>query len=298
MAQAHWVRDQLTSKNANLSVTIDGIRTQGDRDANASLAAIGGKGVFVKEIEDALLRQEIDVAVHSLKDVPQKLPDGLILGSHPKRENPRDVLISRVGKLIHELPKGSKVGTGSPRRRAQIQYRYHEHQYKFEPVRGNVETRIEKLKKGQVDALVLALAGLKRLGLEDEITQILEPEIMLPAACQGAIGLEIRREDDELIKILETIKDPESDCCIRAERAFLKGIGGDCTIPLGALAHVSKREIKMKAVLLNEEGSQLVKAEESGALDRPEYVGSLLAERILHDGGSDIILASKARHCK
>jgi hydroxymethylbilane synthase len=288
--QTEWVMAELKKKNPTLEITAVQISSAGDKDTVTEIQKFGGKGVFVKELEEALLSKDIDLAVHSLKDVPQSLPHGLCLGAYPLREDPRDAVISRFGEQIHELPKNSIVGTGSPRRKAQIHFKYKKRSYRIEPIRGNVDTRLKKLQSGQYDAVVLALAGLKRLGLESEITQILEPQDMLPAPCQGCLGLEVREDNKDILSLLEEIRHPASDTTARAERAFLQGLGGDCSIPLGAYSRIDKDKIFMEAVLFDESAQTRVTAVEEGPSNLPELVGAQLAGRLLFNGGSSILL--------
>lgn len=289
VTQARWVADELKKKNPGLEISFQEIVTAGDKDQSANFQAAGGKGVFVKEIEDALLANEIDLAVHSLKDVPQTLPDGLMLGPFPAREDFRDAVVSRFGEVLGELPRKSTVGTSSPRRQAQIAHLFKKRGYNIEPMRGNVDTRLKKLQEGKYDAIVLAAAGLKRLGLEGEITHILEPSVFLPAAAQGCLGLELREKDAVTLALLETIKDPVANITAVAERAFLMGIGGNCYVPVGAYSEIVGDELKMKAVILDTTGEKAVTATERGPKTEPQLVGFQLAERLLHEGGSELM---------
>lgn len=289
VAQAEWVAAELKKTSPELKIEFKRISTTGDRDANSALTAIGGKGVFVKEIEDALLSNDIDLAIHSLKDMPQSLPSGLCLGPYPKREVSADALISRFGEQLHELPRGSTIGTSSPRRQAQIAYRFKKRGYRLVPLRGNVETRLKKLTEGHYDAIVLAQAGLKRLGLDGEITQILPDDVLLPAPGQGCLGLELREDDEKTLKIITTIKDSSSDITARAERAFLAAIGGDCMVPLAAQATIVGAEIKMRALLVHPSGAKAVESLQTGEIHQPEYVGARLAERLLMEGGAELL---------
>lgn len=294
VVQAEAVAALLRAAHPSIEIDFSRITTSGDRDTTPSIQAMGGKGVFVKEIEEALFKREIDLAVHSLKDVPQTLPPGLILGPCPKREDVRDVLISRFGEQLRELPKGSTIGTGSPRRVAQIRHRYWNRGYRLEPVRGNVDTRLRKVEEGQYDAIVLAAAGLKRLGLQGEVTEYLPPDEIMPAPAQGCLGLELRDDRRDLFHLLESIRDVESDITARAERAFLQALGGDCNVPVGAFSAVVGRTLVMKAVLLDPSGEKAVPAAQDGSTGEPELVGAQLAERLLHDGGSELLFAQAA----
>jgi hydroxymethylbilane synthase len=290
VTQSEWVGAALKEKNPALAITYVHMKTEGDKDLSSSLQSLGGKGVFVKEIETALLKNEIDLAVHSLKDVPQTLPPGLRLGATPKREDQRDAVISRFGEQLNELPRGSTIGTSSPRRQAQIRYRYPKKQYRLEPLRGNVETRIKKLQDGEYDSIVLALAGVRRLGLENEIHQIMELDELMPAPGQGALGLEHRIEDEATKELIESIRHDESDIRSRAERAFLQALGGNCLIPLGAYAVVTNDEIRMVGQLLDMKGERSIRVEERGSAHEPELVGAKLAGRLLFEGGSEIMM--------
>ncbi len=291
VAQTEWLGRELQKANPGLEVSYQRIVTTGDRQSEGGELGVQTKGVFVKEIEEALFRNEIDLAVHSMKDMPQEIPAGLVMGPSPMREDPRDVLISRFGEYLHELPRRSTIGTSSPRRQAQIQNKYKKRGYNLEPIRGNVDTRLKKLFDGKVDAIVLAYAGIKRLGLEKEVTQVLEFEDMLPAACQGLLGLELRCEDAATLALIETIKDGPSDTVARAERAFLQGLGGNCNIPVGVGSTLDGDNLKMKALLFDPKGEKRVEAIQDGSSTQPEYVGAQLAERLLYNGGSELMMS-------
>lgn len=292
VTQARWVGDRLAARHPGLEVEYRQITTTGDRDAQSALTAIGGKGVFVKEIEEALRSRDIDLAIHSLKDVPQTLAAGLRLGPAPLREDPRDAVVSRFGELLRELPRGSTIGTSSPRRAAQIRNRYARRLYRVEPIRGNVDTRLKKVQAGDYDSVVLAAAGLNRLGLSGEITEVLDPEEMMPAPCQGCLGLELREDDASTLELLHLIRDEAADVTSRAERAFLQALGGDCLIPVGAFAQLSGANLTLSAVLLDAGGARAVRAREEGASAEAELVGAKLAGRLLMEGGSEILLGS------
>lgn len=291
VTQAEWVGGLIHRANPTIDVEFVRIVTTGDRETTAPLQSMGGKGVFVKEIEEALQFKSIDLAVHSLKDVPQMLPPGLRLGPSPEREDVRDVLVSRFGELLREMPKGSTIGTGAPRRIAQIRRLYWKRGYRIEPIRGNVDTRLQKVRDGKYDAVVLAAAGLKRLGLEGEITEYLEPEDMMPAPCQGCLGLELREDRADLLSVLESIKHPPSDITARAERAFLQALGGDCNVPVAAFSVVVGKTLVMKAILLDASGEKSVAAAEDGLASEPELVGAKLAGRVLFEGGSELLIS-------
>jgi hydroxymethylbilane synthase len=290
VAQAAWVGAALKKTQPGLEIEFIRITTTGDRDTGSALPAIGGKGVFVKEIEEALLKKEIDLAVHSLKDVPQALPPGLRLGPYPEREDVRDVLVSRFGEQLRELPKGSTIGTGSPRRTAQVRRLYAKRTYRIEPIRGNVDTRIRKVENGEFDAVILAAAGLRRLGLADRITEYLSPDDIMPAPGQGCLGLEAREDDKDIFKMLEGIRHADSDVTARAERSFLQGIGGDCHVPVAAWSVVNGSKLSMKAMLLDPAGEKAISTAEEGDAAEPELVGAKLAGRLLFEGGSELML--------
>jgi hydroxymethylbilane synthase len=290
IAQSEWVAGQLAQIDSGMDVEFLRIKTAGDIHSQASNSrATDGKGIFVKEIEDALLGGEIDLAVHSLKDMPRDLPQGLCLGAFPKREDNRDAVVSRQSIGLNDLPSGSVIGTGSPRRRAQIGYRFKDKNFQFKSITGNVETRLKKLDDGQYDVIILAYAGLKRLHLNHRAAQILETEEMLPAPGQGCLGLEIRAGDRETAKMLERIKDEPSDLTARAERAFLLRLEGDCFIPLGASAKLGGENIHMQAILLSPDGGIAVETKTTGTKSDPEAVGVRLAEQLLVEGGAEIL---------
>ena len=238
LAQAHELRDRLAAAHPELAapdaVAIVVIRTTGDRIQDRTLAEAGGKGLFTKEIEEALVAGTVDVAVHSMKDVPTLQPDGLELACFLPREDPRDCLFARSGTSLDDLPQGAVVGTAGLRRQAQVLLRRPD--LKIVPIRGNVQTRMAKMAAGEVDATLLALAGLRRLGLEKEATAILEPDVMLPAVAQGCIGLEIRTDDDRMRGILAPLDCAESRMRVTAERALLEVLDGSCRTPIAALA--------------------------------------------------------------
>ena len=231
LVQTEWVRDRIREHDPRATVEIVPIRTSGDRFQHLPIEKIGAKGVFIKEIEEALLEGAIDVAVHSMKDLPTELPEGLAIAAVPQREDPRDVMVSHVAESLAALPAGARVGTGSIRRRAQVLNQRPD--LAVVPIRGNVDTRLAKLERGEVDALLLALAGMKRLGREREATQTLPPETWLSAVAQGALGLETRRHEVERLRFLN--HEP-SALEVEAERAFLRRLEGGCQVPVGARA--------------------------------------------------------------
>jgi len=288
-AQAEWIGRELKSASPDLNVSFTWITTTGDKIKAPSLQDVGGKGLFVKEIEESLLGNEIDLAVHSLKDLPQMLSPGLQLGPFPRREDPRDALLSRFGEHLHELPRGSIIGTSSPRRRAQI-YNCYKKKYAVEPIRGNVDTRLKKLENGDYAAIVVAAAGLKRLGLESSITQTLEFDEMLPAPGQGCLGLELRADDERILNLVEKIKHEPSDFTARAERSFLQAVGGDCFTPVACSAIMVGEELHMEALILDPDGTTAYRVQEQGPATEAELVGAKLGGRLLYEGGSEILI--------
>jgi len=276
LAQAQEVRDRLVLAHPELAaddaVEIVVIKTTGDRVQDRTLAEIGGKGLFTKEIEEALLDGRIDVAVHSMKDVPTWLPDGLALGAILPREDPRDALFARHGGSLAELPAGTVVGTASLRRQAQVLLLRPD--LEVVPLRGNVQTRLRKLDEGQVDATLLAIAGLRRLGMAERVTALLAPEEMLPAVAQGAIGLEIRADDAATHALIAALDDPLSARRVTAERACLAVLDGSCRTPIAALAEFEDAAtLHLRALVCMPDGSRVERAERHGPADEAEALG-------------------------
>lgn len=283
LTQTKWVISQLKAKNSDIEFEIKVISTAGDRIQDVSLDKIGGKGVFVKEIEEQLLDKKIDLAVHSMKDMPGELPEGLMFSWVPPREDFRDALILKEGyHSLEDLPKGAAIATGSKRREYQLLKARND--LKILPIRGNIDTRLRKMKEQNLDGIILAAAGLKRLGVYSELEkniQLLDPNLMLPSPAQGALALEIREEHIELHKIIESIRDDETHLQITCERAFLKGIGGNCHIPIGGLCTIKDDGIELEGLLGNEDGSVLVNKKISGNKSEAEKIGYQLAQSIL-----------------
>ena len=293
LAQARWVQARLGEKEPGARPEIRIIRTEGDRSRSVPLASGTTVGIFVREIEEELLSGRIDLAVHSLKDLPTAQPDGLEVAAIPVREDPRDVLVLREGKGLDDLPRGAVVGTGSPRRIGQI--RAVRPDLRFEAIRGNVDTRIRKLREGQVAALVLAAAGLNRLGITDITFHPFPLEMVLPAPGQGALGIEIRAGDGALAHLLRRVLDhPQSSAAARAERAFLKALGGGCQMPVGALGTVEGEDLRLQGAVAAVDGSAVLRDEERGPVSSPESVGERLGGRMLQGGAADL-MARKAR---
>lgn len=282
---------ELIRAKLGYDVELVDVTTEGDVN-QAPLASMGGTGVFVSALRDALLRGEVDLAVHSLKDLPTYPQDGITLAAVPQREDPRDVVVARDGLTLGELPVGSTVGTGSPRRVAQLQALGLG--LEIVDVRGNVDTRIGKVTSGQLDAVILARAGLARLGRADEATEVLDPLQMLPAPGQGALAVECRTSDAELAKSLaEALEDPRTRAAVDAERAVLATLEAGCSAPLGALAEVAEGEdgdeIWIRAVALSYDGALTVRMSMTGSPDDPVGVGRRLAEQMLDDGARSLI---------
>ncbi|MGQ9368732.1 hydroxymethylbilane synthase [Azospirillum sp. ST 5-10] len=267
LAQAHETRDRLAAAHPDLAgpdaIAIVVIKTTGDRILDRTLAEAGGKGLFTKEIEEALQDGRIDLAVHSMKDVPTWLPDGLELAALLPREDPRDAFFARGGHGLDSLPAGSVVGTAGLRRQAQVLERRPD--LTVVPLRGNVQTRLAKLDAGEVDATLLALAGLRRLGLTERISAVLEPEVMLPAVAQGAIGIEIRSADDRTRACVAALNCPATAKRVAAERALLAALDGSCRTPIAALAELAGDRLELRAKVLSPDGRQVFRAERSGA---------------------------------
>lgn len=285
--QANWVKDRLVQAHPDLRVTLIKIKTTGDKIQDAPLAKIGGKGLFVKEIEEALLKERADLAVHSIKDVPTEFPEGLHLSVITKREDPRDVLISKDGKPLKDLPKGAKIGTSSLRRQAQLLH--FRSDFELIPLRGNLDTRLKKLKTMNLDAIVLALAGVKRLGFDEKITEIIPPEVSLPAIGQGALGIETRMADQEVESRIRLLNDRDSSIAINAERAFLKKLEGGCQVPIAAFARIVGTTLHIDGLVGTIDGKRLIRHHVEGPIERAESLGVELAEILLGEGAKEIL---------
>ncbi len=287
LVQSEWVKREVEARHSEVRVELVKIKTKGDKIVDAPLSKVGGKGLFVKEIEDALLKGDVDLAVHSMKDVPAALQNGLQLTVYPKREDPRDAFVSSLFGKVEDLPQGALVGTSSLRRSAQLLHIRSDLQ--IVPLRGNVDTRLRKLDNNELQAIVLAAAGLRRLGLSDRITTVLPPEVVLPAIGQGVLGLEVRRDDQKTQDLISFLNDPETELAARAERAFLKELEGGCQVPLAGYARVEKDRIVMDGMVAELDGSVILRQQGSGGRDKPEGVGVALA-RQLKAAGADWIL--------
>jgi hydroxymethylbilane synthase len=295
LAQAAAVAEGLRRLGAD--VEIIPVKTEGDRLFGARLAELGGKGLFVRELEEALAEGTIDAAVHSLKDLPAEQPDGLVLAAFAEREDPRDVVVTRAGGGLEDLPKAAVVGTSSLRRRAfALAVRP---DLVVEPIRGNVDTRMRKLTAGACDALILAAAGLSRLGLHPPHVTPLAPDRFVPAVGQGILGIEVRRDDGSTLRLVRALDHAETRTCALAERAFLRRLGASCATPMAGHAVVSRAvvgaRLTMTAVVASEDGRQILRAEAGGAPEDPERLGRGLAEGLLAQGAASVAALNPGR---
>jgi len=286
LRQANEVIEKLRASHPGLELEARIIKTRGDKILDAPLAKIGDKGLFVKELELALLRKEISFAVHSMKDLPTEAPEGLCIAAVPERVDPSDALITS-GPALADLPAGARLGSSSLRRRAQL--RNYRTNLLISDLRGNLDTRLRKLDSGEFDGVVLAYAGLYRMGWTDRITEKIPSEICLPAVGQGALAIEARDDDADVIEMLEALDHAESHAAVLAERSLLRALGGGCQAPVGALAAIETGKLKLAGVVASLDGSRLVRAEVSGDPENPEELGEELA-RVLISAGADRIL--------
>ena len=289
--QANHIREQL-SKLYNVESELVRIRTSGDHFQAAAVAQIGTKGVFIKELEDALLAGLVDIAVHSMKDVPTETPGGLSFPAITRREDVRDCLVSQEGRTLEKLPPHARIGTSSLRRQAQL--RLHRPDLEAIDLRGNVDTRLKKLAAGEFDAVVLAKAGVDRLGLSDQITQVLPTHIMLPAVGQGALGIEARTDDSQTCELLAALDDDDTRACVTSERALLRELQGGCQVPLGAWARLDAGGLLLEACVLSADGKESLRRERHGPPESADKIGTELG-RILIDAGADRILRLAGR---
>ncbi len=284
--QANWVKSELEREYPGIEVSLTVIKTKGDKILDVPLAKVGGKGLFVKEIEDALLSHDIDLAVHSMKDVPTELPEGLQVTIFPPREDPRDAFFSHTGKSLKEMPEGAVIGTSSLRRIAQILNAYPH--LKTKDLRGNVDTRLKKLERGEYDGIILAYAGVKRLGWADKVTELLDPIISLPAIAQGALGIETRINDDFNNQRLAFFHDPKTALAVRTERSLLRTLEGGCQVPIAAYATVDENnKISLTGLVAALDGRKIIKETASGI--EPEKLGEGLARTLLQHGAGELL---------
>jgi len=289
MWQAQHIQQRLQSLYPGMQVEILGMTTTGDQILDSPLSNIGGKGLFVKELEQALADGRADLAVHSMKDVPMNLPDGFSLAAIGEREDPRDAFVSNNFSGLEDLPSGSVVGTSSLRRQSQLKARFP--QLEVASLRGNVHTRLRKLDEGQYSAIILAAAGLKRLGLEDRITSLISTGHSIPAVGQGALGIEINAAREDLLKVLAPLAHPETAACVIAERALSRALAGSCQVPIGAFAEMHGQEIHMVGFVSSIDGTQMVRDEVRGPATQPESLGLALADRLIALGAQPILAA-------
>ncbi|MDD2914376.1 MAG: hydroxymethylbilane synthase [Gallionella sp.] len=289
MWQAEHIRDRLRALYPQTEVSILGMTTQGDQILDVTLSKIGGKGLFVKELETALEDGRADLAVHSLKDVPMHLPDGFVLAAIGEREDPHDAFVSNQYADLATLPAGSVVGTSSLRRESQLRARFPH--LNIEPLRGNVQTRLRKLDEGQYAAIILAAAGLKRLGLGSRIRGIISSEDSLPAVGQGALGIECRADRADVIACLQPLHHPDTAACVLAERAMSRVLAGSCQVPLGGFAEVRNDKLRMRGFVASPDGQRMVHAELTGEIGAPEALGKLVADALLAQGAGEILAA-------
>ncbi|MEM9924160.1 MAG: hydroxymethylbilane synthase [Cyanobacteria bacterium P01_D01_bin.50] len=290
LIQTYWVQEQLSKSFPNIKFEVHTMSTKGDKILDVALAKIGDKALFTKELELGMMNREIDFAVHSLKDLPTRLPEGLGLAAITERENPADALVvneKHKDKQIETLPEGAVIGTSSLRRLAQL--RHHFPHFEFKDVRGNLNTRLAKLDAGEYDALILAAAGLGRLGMADRIHQVIPKEISLHAVGQGALGIECLSDNQQLISLLKVIEHPQTrDRCL-AERAFLRDLEGGCQVPIGVNTQINGEELTMTGIVASIDGTKRIQDTISGSLSEPEKLGSELAQRLREQGAQEIL---------
>ena len=285
--QANWIKSQLEERNPGMTVELVRIMTKGDKILDVPLSQVGGKGLFVKEIEDALLDGRADIAVHSMKDVPTELPPGLHLAVITEREDPRDAWFSKDGVDFRDLPQGALVGTSSLRRQTQLKALRPD--LRFEHLRGNVDTRLRKLEEGLYDAIVLAAAGVKRLGLADKVTEYLADDVVLPATGQGAVGIECRVQDAETNALIAPLNHRASWLAVTAERAFLATLEGGCQVPIAGYAQLDGDTLKMRGLVGSLDGETLIRGSREGGTNDAQLIGQALGEEILDRGGREIL---------
>jgi len=285
--QANHIKSCIETLFPQIDVEIITISTKGDRITDRPLSMVGGKGLFVKEIENALFSNEIDLAVHSMKDMPGELPEGLVIGAIPERENPFDVMISKDNKLLADYPAKARIGTSSLRRGSQLKAARPD--LEILSIRGNLDTRIKKLKSGEYDAIVLAAAGLRRLGQENEITQYLDETLMVPAVGQGALCIETRENDLDIMPVMKKLDHGPTRICVTGERAFLRQIEGSCHIPVACYGEIKENQVIMTALVASEDGQEVIKRQIACPGDRVEEYGRKLADQLLENGGKRIL---------
>jgi hydroxymethylbilane synthase len=287
LTQSTWVADAIRKEHPEVEVELVIIRTKGDIMEDVSLVKLGGKGLFIKEIEEALLRREVDIAVHSMKDVPGELPDELEIAVTPPREDPRDVLISRGDRKLEEMPRGARIGTCSLRRGLQLRGRMPD--LEIVPLRGNLDTRIKKIETEGLDGVIVAAAGIRRMGWVAKVSQFIPVEMMLPAVGQGILGIETRRGDDRVLEAIAFLNDPVTGCEAGAERAFLKRLGGGCQLPIAGYAKKTGDRITLEGLVGSVDGRVMIRDVVEGAAARFDALGTGLADEILGRGGRALL---------
>ena len=287
MWQAEHIKTQLNLLYPDLTIQIKGFKTQGDIILDKSLATIGGKGLFIKELEQALLNKDADLAVHSMKDLPMNIMEDFQLAAITKREDPRDAFISELYNSLDDLPAGSVVGTSSLRRQSQIKAKYPH--LEIRPLRGNLQTRLNKLKKGDYAAIILAAAGLIRLGLKEKITMFLETNISIPAVGQGALGIEILSGNEELHTLIKPLNDENSARCVLAERMVSRSLAGSCTVPLGAYAFIEKESLIINGFVATPDGNHFIHAETKGDKAQFYSLGESLSQLLIEQGAKELL---------
>lgn len=288
--QANFVKEKLLQLSPYLEISIIGVSTEGDRILDVPLNKIGGKGLFVKELEDVLLKKQADIAVHSMKDVPAVLPEGLMIGAILERENPCDVFVSKQYESLEDMPKNAVIGTSSLRRQAQVLALRPD--LKIKSLRGNVDTRLRKLEQGEYDAIILAYAGLQRLGFQKKIRQIFKPEEMLPGIGQGALGIECRREDEDILNLIQALEDPITAACVNAERSMNALLQGGCESPIAGLATLTNdfpKQLILRGLVAELDGSLILTAEKQGGLNEAAEIGEHVARALKLKGADKII---------
>jgi hydroxymethylbilane synthase len=284
--QANWTKSELEKQQPGLTVELIPIKTTGDKILDVPLAKIGGKGLFTKELDEALLEGRIDLAVHSLKDVPFQLPDGIDFAAIPEREDPRDAFVSN-GPKLHELRKDSRIGTSSLRRQVQLRHRFPE--LDLVTLRGNVDTRLRKLAAAEFDGIVLAVAGLKRLGYAERVTQILDDDIMVSAVGQGALGIVCRSQDSATRTTLQSLDHSPTRTAVTAERALLRALGGSCQVPVAGKAKLDGQRLTIKGLIASLDGKRVIADELAGSSDQAYTLGLELGQRLLSMGAGEIL---------
>lgn len=288
--QAQYVQDRLIAAHPGIETEIFGMTTQGDRDKRSPLSQIGGKGVFVKELEQALLQGEADIAVHSMKDVPCVLPDGLSIGAICDRADPRDAFVSEKYRHIGEVPAGGRIGSSSLRRRLQLRSRFPDLEYC--ELRGNVDTRLEKLAAGEFDGIILAAAGLDRLGLQDRISEHISTQYCIPSAGQGAVGIESRADDTRVNELLRSINHPATEFCVTCERLITARLGATCNLPIAVFAELDGDSIRFSSFVSDAEGTEVLNVQLTGPAGEGKQLAEQVARDLLAKGAAELIRAT------